>query len=626
MNHPLLQTTAPNTGRRLFMRRMDKICRKTHNFVGEEVTLDKKRKTMATKRIPYGISDFRLIAEENYYYVDKTRFIEQVEQAPPFLFLIRPRRFGKSLWLTMLSCYYDIAMKDDFDRLFENLYIGQHPTSKRNSYLILRFNFAMVNPEIDSLRESFEIHASACFKDFNMKYAHLLGEDYLKGYAETTNAESRLEYIALRCEQANLPIYLIIDEYDNFTNVALTQEGYERQEELERKTNFFCFFFKKIKGMTTGSGAAVRRIFIAGVSPVTLNDVTSGFNIAQMITTNPRFNEILGFTENEVREMLEYYKTKGCWKGDTEQMLGVMRAWYGNYCFSEECREVRLYNPTLVLYLVEYLTRMGEMPDSLEIWNVNIDYGKLRHLIAQDKRLGGNFSHIWRIAKDGEIAMDIVPGFPAEEIADNRNFISLLFYFGQLTIDRVERGKTVLKIPNLTIRQILFSYIEQGYSESGLFKMKVEEMDELLAGMAYDGEWRPVFEYFAGEVREQLGIRDFLQGEKAVQTLHLVYMNLTNHFIIWPEQELNKGYSDLWMSPNLLNHPEMKYCYVVEFKYLRHEATDEEVAAKLAEAREQLRQYAGEGRLEAARRGTTLRRIAVVYRAWELAALEEVTE
>ena len=581
---------------------------------------------MATKRIPYGISDFRLITEENYYYVDKTRFIEQVELSPRFLFLIRPRRFGKSLWLTMLSCYYDIAMRDDFDRLFGNLYIGQHPTSERNSYLILKFNFAAVNPEMDELRKSFEDHAANCFDDFNIKYKHLLGEGYLEGYAQRSTAESRLEYIGNWCKRANLPIYLIIDEYDNFTNVVLSRHGHERYRDLTHGAGFYRFFFNKIKSVTTDVGAAVKRMFITGVSPVTLDDVTSGFNIASMVTTDARFNEILGFTEGEVREMLEYYKAEGCWTGDTEDVLGVMREWYDNYCFSKSCCDMRMYNSDMVLYFVNQLTVTGRMPDTLVDVNVKTDYGKLRHLVVLDKRLNGNFSRIKQIAEEGKVAADIATSFPAEELVQTNNFTSLLFYFGILTIDRVERGKAVLRVPNLTIRQILFSYIEQGYSEAGLFKMKVLEIDELMSRMAYDGEWRPVFEYFAGEVREQLGIRDFLQGEKAVQTLHLVYMNLTNYFIIWPEQELNKGHSDLWMSPNWLNHPEMKYCYVVEFKYLRHGATEEEVAAKLEEAYKQLRQYAGEGRLEAARRGTTLRRIAVVYRAWELAALEEVVD
>ncbi len=579
---------------------------------------------MATKKIPYGISDFQAVSLDNFYYVDKTRFIKEIEESPRFLFLIRPRRFGKSLWLNMLKMYYDINAREQFDALFGQYYIGKHPTPEHNSYLILSFNFAQVNPDPEVLLQSFEEHTALCFKDFNEKYSHLLGEDYLKGYAQTVNAENRLEYIALCCKQRNLPVYLIIDEYDNFTNVVLSRYGHSRYHDLTHGAGFFRFFFNKIKGATTDSGASFKRMFISGVSPVTLDDVTSGFNIASMITLDPRFNEVLGFTEGEVREMLEYYKAEGKWDGNTEEILDVMRKWYDNYCFSEECTDVKMYNPDMVLYFMNYLTANRMAPKTLVDNNVKTDYKKLKYLVLLDKHLNGNFSRIKQIAEDGEIKANIETAFPAENLIEPDNFISLLFYFGILTIDRMERGKPVLRVPNLTIRQVLFSYIEQGYRDAEVFRMKTMQLDDLMSGMAYDGDWRPVFEYFAEEVRNQTSIRDYIEGEKAIQTLHLVYMNLTNYFVIFPEQEMNKGFSDLWMSPNFLNHPEMQYCYVVEFKYLKHEATDAEVEAKLEEAREQLKLYAGDAKHEQAKGHTTLRRIAVVYRAWEMAALEEV--
>ena len=419
-------------------------------------------------------------------------------------------------------------------------------------------------------------------------------------------------------------MYLIIDEYDNFTNVVLSRYGHSRYHDLTHGAGFFRFFFNKIKGATTDSGASFKRMFISGVSPVTLDDVTSGFNIASMITLDPRFNEVLGFTESEVREMLEYYKAEGKWDGNTDEVLDVMRKWYDNYCFSEECTDVKMYNPDMVLYFMNYLTANRTAPKTLVDNNVKTDYKKLKYLVLLDKHLNGNFSRIKQIAEDGEIKANIETAFPAENLIEPDNFISLLFYFGILTIDRMERGKPVLRVPNLTIRQVLFSYIEQGYRDAEVFRMKTMQLDDLMSGMAYDGDWRPVFEYFAEEVRNQTSIRDYIEGEKAIQTLHLVYMNLTNYFVIFPEQEMNKGFSDLWMSPNFLNHPEMQYCYVVEFKYLKHEATDAEVAAKLEEAREQLKLYAGDVKHEQAKGHTTLRRIAVVYRAWEMAALEEV--
>ena len=449
---------------------------------------------MATKKIPYGISDFQLLTNDDYYYVDKTRFIEEIEKSPRFLFLIRPRRFGKSLFLSMLELYYDINTRDQFENLFGKYYIGQHPTKERNSYLILKFNFAQVNPDPEALIQSFEEHAAYCFDRFNVKYAHLLGEDYLEGYAEAMNAGSRLEYVALRCEQKNLPVYLIIDEYDNFTNVVLSRYGHSRYHDLTHGAGFFRFFFNKIKGATTGAGASFKRLFISGVSPVTLDDVTSGFNIASMITLDPRFNEVLGFTEGEVREMLEYYKAEGWWEGDTEEILDVMRKWYDNYCFAKDCTDVKMYNPDMVLYFVNYLTANRKMPDTLVDNNVRTDYKKLKYLIILDKHLNGNFSRIKEIAEKGEIATDIQTSFPAEDLVQPGNFISLLFYFGILTIDRVERGRTVLKVPNLTIRQILFSYIEQGYRDADVFKIKAYHLNDLMSGMAYDGDWRPVFD------------------------------------------------------------------------------------------------------------------------------------
>ena len=579
---------------------------------------------MATKKIPYGISDFQLLASDDYYYVDKTRFIEEIERSPRFLFLIRPRRFGKSLFLTMLRLYYDIDTREQFDALFGQYYIGQHPTPERNSYLILSFNFAQVNPDPEVLIQSFEEHASGCFERFNVKYAHLLGEGYLEGYAKKPNAESRFEYITNRCSAAGQSVYLIIDEYDNFTNVVLSRYGHSRYHELTHGAGFFRFFFNKIKGATTDVGASVKRMFISGVSPVTLDDVTSGFNIASMITLNPRFHEILGFTEPEVRAMLEYYKAEGWWSGDTDEVLDIMLEWYDNYCFSETCTDVKMFNPDMVLYFLNELISTRMIPKSLVDENVKTDYKKLKYLIILDKHLNGNFSRIKRIAEEGEIMEDIRTAFPAERLVEGRNFISLLFYFGILTIDRVEYGSPVLRVPNLTIRQVLFSYIEQGFYEAEVFRLDESHLTDLMRRMAYFGEWQPVFQYLADKLNEQTSVRDYLQGEKAVQMFHLVYLSLTNFFVIFPEQEMNKGFSDLWMSPNFLNHPEMQYSYIVEFKYLPHDASEADVAAKLAEARTQLQQYAADAKYAAAKGRTALRRLAVVYRAWELAALEEV--
>lgn len=581
---------------------------------------------MATKKIPYGLSDFRRLSEDNYYYVDKTRFIEEIEASPSFLFMIRPRRFGKSLWLSILDFYYDIELADQFDALFGNYYIGQHPTPERNKYLMLSFNFAGVNPEIDKVEASFESYLRLRLMNFNMKYAHLFPSGYMEGYEKCQTATDCFDYVMMNCQKAGFPVYIIIDEYDNFTNIVLSRHGHTRYHELTHAAGFFRFFFNKLKEATTGKNAPVKRMYITGVSPVTLDDVTSGFNIARNVSTEPRFNEFLGFTESEVRQMLTYYKNEGRPVGDIEERLAVMREWYDNYCFSESCCHVKMFNPDMVFYFMDYLLTYGREPKSLIDSNVKTDYNKLRYLIVMDKKLNGNFSKINRIAEQGEISSEILPSFPAENIAKPANFISLLFYFGILTIDREEMGEVVLKVPNETIRRMLFSYIEAGYREAGVFDTDTMQLNWLMQGMAYKGEWRPVFEYFGEELRRQTSVRDYIQGEKAMQTFHMVYMSLSSQYLIWPEYELNKGYCDLWLSPNLVNHPQMKYSYVVELKYLKHDATESEVAAKLEEARTQLRQYAGECKLQSQAGSTEIRYLAVVYRAWELEALEEVTK
>lgn len=579
---------------------------------------------MATKKIPYGLSDFRLLNEANYYYVDKTRFIEEIEASPRFLFMVRPRRFGKSLWLGIMSLYYDMATAGDFDTLFGSYYIGQHPTPERNKYLILKFNFAGVNPEIYQLEASFESYVKGCFQTFNYKYAPLFPDGYKEGYEKCITATDCFDYVMRACQQADLPVYIIIDEYDNFTNVVLSRHGHQRYHDLTHAAGFFRFFFNKLKEATTGASAPVKRMYITGVSPVTLDDVTSGFNIAHQASMEPQFNDFLGFTEEEVRQMLEYYRDEGCPVGDVDQRLAVMHKWYNNYCFSESCCGTKVYNSDMVLYFMNHLIRFGKEPKSLIDNNVKTDYAKLRYLIVMDKKLNGNFCKINRIAEQGQIESEILTGFPAEDIAKPANFISLLFYFGILTIDREERGMAMLKVPNETIRRMLFSYIQAGYRDAGVFETDFFRLNELMNNMAYDGEWRAVFEYFGEELRRQTSVRDYIEGEKAMQTFHMVYMSLTNQYIIWPERELNKGYCDLWLSPNLVNHPGMKYSYVVELKYLKHDATEAEVAAKLEEAREQLRQYAGEGKLKAQAGPTEIRYIAVIYRAWELEAVEEV--
>ena len=583
------------------------------------------------KKIPYGISDYARIIKENYYYVDKTRFIETVESSAPFLFLIRPRRFGKSLWLNTLKAYYDVNEAPNFDVLFGETYIGQHPTEEKNKYLILNFNFSGVNPELAKLESSFEEHCSKSFDNFNASYRSILGEDYIAGYPKDDFAESKIEYITDSCKRKNLSIYLFIDEYDNFTNTILSQHGELKYADITHGNGFFRLFFNKIKLATTDNNASLKKIFITGVSPVTLDDVTSGFNIAKNITTDAQFNSIIGFTEEEVIIMLNHYKEAGLINEPIDNLLAVMLEWYNNYCFAGDSIDHKMYNSDMTLYFVDNYLSQGVIPKVLVDNNIKIDYSKLRHLIILDKKVNGNFSTIQRIAEEGEIRASIVTSFPAEKLIAKENFVSLLYYFGILTIDRVERGSTILKVPNLAIRTVLFSYLVEGFSEAKIFNIDSMTLTDMGEKMAYDGDWKPFFNFFSEQIFKQTSVRDFMDGEKTVQMFHLVYLNLLNYFTIHSEAEMGKGFADLWLTPNFIAHPEMQHCYLVELKYVPRtqeaEAKNPESALvqKInSEAEAQLHRYATDPRILASVGKTTLHLLRVIYCGWEMVSCEEL--
>ena len=583
------------------------------------------------KKIPYGISDYARISTENYYYVDKTSFIEKIEASAPFLFLIRPRRFGKSLWLNTMMTYYDMFEAANFDTLFGETYIGQHPTDEKNKYLILYFNFSGINPDIDNVELSFEDHCEQVFYSFYKAYASILGDDFLIGFERYSTAEARIEYIARFCKDKNLPIYVFIDEYDNFSNTILSQHGEQKYADITHGNGFLRLFFNKIKLATTDKNASLKKIFITGVSPVTLDDVTSGFNIADNICSNPRFNAIIGFTEEELIVMLNYYKAEGLINEPIENLVVVMREWYNNYCFSEDNINQKMYNSDMVLYFLKNYLESGSIPKVLIDNNIKIDYGKLRHLIILDKKINGNFSTIKRIAEEGEIRTSIVSSFPAEKLIAKENFVSLLYYFGILSIDRVERGSVILKVPNLAIRSVLFSYLVEGFSEAEIFNVDIMSLTEMGEKLAYDGDWKPFFEFFSKQIYKQTSVRDFMDGEKTVQMFHLVYLNLLNYFVVHSEAEMGKGFVDLWLQPNFIAHPDMKHSYLVELKYVTR-AQEAEVknpqstlVQKInAEAEAQLQRYATDSRILASLGTAKLHLLRVIYCGWEMVSCEEV--
>jgi hypothetical protein len=404
------------------------------------------------KKIPYGISSYKTIRQQNAYYVDKTSFIPQLETAGDFLFLIRPRRFGKSSLLSILECYYDIARADEFDSLFNGTYIHEHPTAEKNAYLILKFNFSQVDPDVEQVEASFEEHINSCFFFFGDKYRHLLAEPYFKMMDTKKTASGKLEFLLNYAGVKGLKVYILIDEYDNFTNTILTTAGQNHYQKLTHGAGFFRFFFNILKGAVDQVDSGVGRMFITGVSPVTMDDVTSGFNIGINISLIPHFNNLLGFTKQNVIDLLSYYREQGMALPYPQQALAMMKLWYDNYCFSKSASN-SVFNTDMVWYFLKNVIALEIYPDEMIDPNVKVDYGKLRHLIVLDRRLNGNFSYLRSIIETGEISARVALSFPAEDLIKPDNFISLLYYFGLLTYRKEEE----LVIPNRTMQKLMYS-------------------------------------------------------------------------------------------------------------------------------------------------------------------------
>ncbi len=418
------------------------------------------------KKIPYGLTDYLRIVTEDYYYVDKTRYIKELEQTASFLFLIRPRRFGKSLFLSMLYCYYDVRYADKFDELFGNQYIGKHPTGEQGKYLVLYFNFSVVRGTGQALEDTFNSYAKIQMEAFADQYASFFEPDFPKEIRELKTAASQLNFIGKRAAMLGLPIYLLIDEYDNFTNTILSSEGNNVYRALTHDSGFYRGFFNIVKAITTGPDAPVKRMFITGVSPVTLDDVTSGFNIGMNITTDDQFNSMVGFSESELSDMLSYYQSEGMLADPIDDLVRMMKPWYDNYCFAKECIGQTMYNSDMVLYFLNNYLQKKRPPSDMLDRNIRTDYSKLRHFIRIDKMQEEGRSIITQLIDTGEVNGNVIKdSFPAENLADPGNFVSLLYYFGLLTYDRVEYGETIMKVPNLAVREQIYSYLVEAMRE-----------------------------------------------------------------------------------------------------------------------------------------------------------------
>ena len=574
------------------------------------------------KRIPYGMMNFAVIRRDDCYYVDKTRFIPMIEEADKFFFFIRPRRFGKSLTVNMLQHYYDILAKDKFEALFSDLYIGKHPTRDRNSYLVLYLNFSGIVGELHNYRKGLDAHCQTMFDYFCDIYADYLPKGIKEELDKKEGAVEQFEYLFTECNKTNQRIYLFIDEYDHFTNAILSDiESLHRYTDETHGEGYLRAFFNKIKA---GTYSSIERCFITGVSPVTMDDLTSGFNIGTNYSLTPEFNEMIGFTEEEVRQMLTYYSTTSPFNHSVDELIEIMKPWYDNYCFAEECYgETTMYNSNMVLYFVKNYIQRGKAPRDMVEDNIRIDYEKLRMLIRKDKEFAHDASIIQTLVSEGYVTGELKKGFPAVNITNPDNFVSLLYYFGMLTISGTYEGRTKLTIPNQVVREQIYTYLLSTYNEAEL-NFSSYEKNELASALAYRGDWKAYFGYIADCLKRYTSQRDKQKGEFFVHGFTLAMTAQNRFYRPISEQDTQAGYVDIFLCPLLDIYSDMKHSYIVELKYAKYKDPESRVEELRQEAIAQANHYADTDTVKRAVGTTQLHKIVVVYKGMDMPICEEV--
>lgn len=580
-------------------------------------------KRIYRKRIPYGMQNFEDVIKEDCYYVDKTPFIEQIEESNKYFFFIRPRRFGKTLTLSMLENYYDINKKDKFDEIFGKLYIGQNPTPEHSTYLIIHLNFAEVAAGLDDYKDGLDNHCRLVFNFFCDIYAHILPADTKAGLQQEPDAVSKLRFLCQKCQEVGKKIYLFIDEYDNFTNMILAHEEHlVRYRNQTHGEGYLRQFFNAIKGT---AGNSLGRVFVTGVTPVTMDDLTSGFNIGTNYSLSSDFNEMTGFTEEEVREMLDYYGSVLPFNHTTDELIKVMKPWYDNYCFAEErYGETTMYNSMMVLYFVDnYIGYEYQITKKMVEPNIRIDYDKLRMLIRHDKEFAHDASIIQQLVTQGFVIGTLNENFPAERINDPDNFLSLLFYFGMVTIDGTYKGETKFIIPNEVVRDQMYTYLLDTYKENDLVYDRYSK-GKLESKLAYDGQFKPYFEYIADCLKKYSSQRDKQKGEAFVHGFTLAMTSQNKFYRPISELDNDGGYADIFLSPLCDIYKDMVDSYIIELKYSKSQTTDEQVKKLFEEASAQISRYADSDMVREAVKTTKLHKLVVIYRGAEMVACEEI--
>ena len=519
-----------------------------------------------TRPILYGVADYAELRKANAWFVDRTAKIRDLE-ATRYAMFLRPRRFGKSLIMSMLRAYYDVLFADRFEEFFGGTDIGVNPTEERGKYLVLKFDFSAVAKDPARVEDSFNAYASLCCDAFARDYPKRLPDGLAERILKAPDVCAKLNEITVGLAHTGIKLYVLIDEYDNFTNSILAESGQNAYDVLCHGDGFFKQFFTNLKAATSDIDAPVTRLFITGVSPVTMDDVTSGFNIGTNISLMPQFADFTGFRHDDLRAIADYY---GAHCGfDADKAYDAALTWYDN-CRFGSYDAPPLANTTLVLSFFNYLWQTGKFPANMVDANLRTDYAKIRHLITVNNRLNGNFHALETIVSDGKLTDQLVDSFQAKDITVRENFVSLLYWLGITTIVGDDMGTPVFGIPNGAFRQMAAQLFTQTYSEACGIDQRIPAINAGLRFFAATGTWDKLFEPLFDVVRQNFAVRDSKEGETAVASaVSAILISAGGPYYITREREANSGFYDLSLAPRFDMAPKIAHAALIELKYVK---------------------------------------------------------
>ena len=550
-----------------------------------------------TRPILYGVADYAEIRKANAWFVDRTAKIRDLEQTAYAVFL-RPRRFGKSLLLSILEAYYDVAYADQFEFFFAGTDIGANPTEERGKYLILKFDFSAVSKDASKVQADFNDYASRCCNAFARNYRERLPDGLADRILEAPDVGKKFNEIAISLKGTDVKLYVMIDEYDNFTNTILAESGLAAYNDLCHGDGFFKDFFARLKAATGGTNAPVRRLFVTGVSPVTMDDVTSGFNIGTNISLDPVFADFTGFRHDDLRAIADYYAPRCGF--DADKAYDIARRWYDNYRFGD-FSSPPLANTTIVLSLFGYLWRVKKFPKELIDENLRTDYAKIRHLVTLDRRLNGNFHVLEDLIAGGKLSEPLVRSFQARELTKKENFTSLLYWLGITTITGEDFETVEFGIPNETLKNLASKMIPDAYSDIYSIDGRVFDINKALVAFARRGEWQGFVGILSQIVKENFAVRDAVEGEKVVQSTIVALLTASGGpYFVKHEREAGGGFYDIALEPQLLRWPDIAHAALIEMKYVKAgdpAPTPDDLAMIRAAATDQLDKYSSDPQL-----------------------------